>query len=53
MQINVNNSKKCEIIKKTQNFRAKYAEIPTLYQENIICEEGFVLQNQKTKKFNK
>ena len=53
MQINVNNSKKSEIVKKTQNFRAEYAEIPTLYQENIICEEVFVVKNEKTKKCKK
>ena len=45
MLIDVNNPKNSEIKKKTRNFRTENVEILTLYQENIICEEVFIVKN--------
>ena len=53
MQIDLNNTKKRKIKKKAQNFRPKNVEILPLHQENIICEEVFVVKNEKTKKCDK
>ena len=50
MEINVNNTEKRKIEKKTPNFTAESIEILPLHQENMICEEVFVVKNKKTKK---
>ena len=50
MQIDVNNSKKSKLKKNPLNFRPESVEILPLYQENMICEEVFVVQNKKNKK---
>ena len=49
MHIDMNNTKKSEIRKKQRNIRTENVEILTMYQENIICEEVFVVKNQKLK----